>query len=197
VETVIARALDDAAARIRHTRRRSSESLVLAAFAAAWAGLAAVTNTRLAVALGVGVAFELAAAVWFALTRRGLIAGLAVEPDAYVLPEVRAYGAQIAGPRPRRDLAVGIRKMVREAVRPDSLYLGERVQRYARDLEALAHDLTAPGVRVHPASVAACRRFLSEAAESPLYNPRLPEDDIPRILRRIRAGIQRDDAQAA
>jgi len=36
-------------------------------------------------------------------------------------------------------------------------------------------------------------RLLTEAAESPLYNPRLTEEDLDTILRRIRSGIRRSD----
>jgi hypothetical protein len=42
-------------------------------------------------------------------------------------------------------------------------------------------------------SVARCRRLLTEAAESPLYNPNLRGEDIPQIVRRIKAGIQPGD----
>jgi hypothetical protein len=90
-------------------------------------------------------------------------------------------------------LAQGIRKMIAEAFRHDNLYIGDRVARYARELEALARDLLAPGVRVHPASIARCRRLLTEGAESPLYNDRLPAEDVALVLRRIRAGIERDE----
>ena len=65
--------------------------------------------------------------------------------------------------------------------------------RHARELEALARDFRSPAVRVHPASIARCRRLLTEAAESPLYNSRLTEEDLDTILRRIRAGIKRSE----
>jgi hypothetical protein len=190
--TVIARALDEATDTIRHKRRRAFESTVLAAGCAvlAWQAL---ESASLALALAAGAGFELLVTAWSLLSRRELIARLALEPDAYTIPEVVAYGVHLTRPRYRRTLAQGIRKMVREALRPDALYLGDRVLHYARDLEAMARDLVLPNVRVHPASVARCRRLLTEAAESPLYNPKLPEEDIPQTVRRIRAGIQRDD----
>ena len=185
-----ARALDDAADRIHTKRRRFRESIALAGVSALFVWPALANNGRVAIAWMVGVAFEAVAAAWFALSRRGLIERLSLDPDAYALPEVAAYGRRLVELRRRRVLAQGIRKMVREALRPDNLYLGERVVRYARELEALARDLAAPGTRVHPASVARCRQLLTEAAESPLYNPRLPADDIPQIVRRIRAGME-------
>jgi hypothetical protein len=191
---VIARHVDDAAEQIRHKRRRTLESAALAAACALLAWLA-LDSAALAVALGVGTGFEVLFAGWSLLSRRELIARLALEPDAYAIPEVEAYGVHLTRARHRRTLAQSIRKMIREALRPDSLYLGDRVLRYARDLEAVARDLLTPNVRVHPVSVARCRRLLTEAAESPLYNPKLPAEEIPQILRRIRAGIQPDDSQ--
>ena len=187
-----ARSLDDAADRIRAKRRRLVESLALAGGSALLVWPALANDGRLAVAWAVGATFEAVAAGWFALSRRGLIERLSLDPDAYALPEVQAYGRRLVDLRRRRVLAQGIRKMTREALRPGSLYLGDRVVRHARELETLARDLAAPGTRVHPASVARCRQLLTEAAESPLYNPRLPADDIPQILRRIRAGMERD-----
>jgi len=189
---VIARALDEATETIRHKRRRALESIMLAAGCAilAWQAL---ESAALAFALAVGAGFELLVTAWALLSRRELIARLALEPDAYAIPEVEAYGAHLTRPRYRRLLAQGIRKMIREALRPDSLYLGDRVLHHARDLEAIARDLVLPNVRVHPVSVARCRRLLTEASESPLYNPKLPEEDIPQTVRRIRAGFQRED----
>jgi hypothetical protein len=187
---LIARALDDAAERIRDKRRRVFESVLLAAACGLLTWLALGPRPALAYSLAAGAAFEALVALWALLSRRGLIARLALEPDAYAIPEVEAYGASITRPRQLAILARGIRSMVRDALRPDSLYLGDRVIRYARELEAVARDLVAPGARVHPSSVARCRRLLTEAAESPLYNPKLPAEDIPQIVRRIRAGIE-------
>ena len=190
---MIARYVDDAAEQIRHKRRRTLESAALAAGCALLAWLA-LDSASLALGLAAGAGFEVVVAGWSLLSRRELIARLALEPDAYAIPEVEAYGAHLTRPRHRRTLAQSIRKMIREALRPDSLYLGDRVLRYARDLEAVARDLLTPNVRVHPVSVARCRRLLTEAAESPLYNAKLPAEEIPQILRRIRAGIQADDS---
>lgn len=103
------------------------------------------------------------------------------------------YGKTLTKPRQRALLADGLRTMVRDALRPGNLYLSDRVTRYARDLEALARDLRCPAVRVHPASVARCRRLLTEGAESPLYNPRLSEEELEVILRRIRSGMHGAD----
>jgi hypothetical protein len=58
----------------------------------------------------------------------------------------------------------------------------------AQELETLARDLASPR-SIAPASAVACRRLLTHMTESPLYNPRIPLDDLHLTLRRIRAGI--------
>jgi hypothetical protein len=190
---MIARAIEEAAATIRERRRRALESGGLAAVCALLAWLALESSSSLALALAVGAGFEILLVIGLFLARRGLISRLALEPDAYCIPEVKAYGETLTKPRQRAIVADGLRSMVRDALRPGVLYLPDRVMRHARELESIARDFRSPGVRVHPASVARCRRLLTEAAESPLYNPRLTEEDLETILRRIRSGIKRSD----
>jgi hypothetical protein len=189
---LIARAVDEAAAKLRDRRRRALEAAALGAGSGLVAGGALDGSPRLTVALLAGAGFEVLVLVWAMVSRRCLIATLAVEPDAYSIPEVEAYGQGLTKLRQRRILAEGIRSMVKDAFRPGSLYLGDRVARYARDLEAVARDLLSPAVRVHPVSIARCRRLLTEGSESPLYNPNVPEEELDGILRRIRAGMQRE-----
>jgi hypothetical protein len=186
---VIARSIDEAAESISQKRRQAFESVGLAVLCGLLALAAFGTSARLSCALMAGAAFELVLSVVSLVSRRSLIARLSLEPDAYCIPEVAAYGRALTKPRKRAQLADGFRTMVRDALRPGTLYLPDRVLRHARELEALARDLRSPAVRVHPASVARCRRLLTEAAESPLYNPRLSEEDLEAILRRIRSGI--------
>jgi hypothetical protein len=190
---VIARSIDEAAQAIGSKRRQALESVSLAVLCGLLAFAVLGSSERLALALTVGAGFELLLVATSVLSRRSLIARLSLEPDAYCIPEVAAYGTALAKPKKRAQLADGFRSMVRDALRPGALYLPDRVLRHARELEALARDLRSPAVRVHPASVARCRRLLTEAAESPLYNPRLSEEDLEVILRRIRSGMHRTD----
>jgi hypothetical protein len=190
---LIARSIDEAAEAISSKRRQSLESAALAIVSGLLALAVVGASGRLAVALAAGAAFELLLSATSLLSRRGLIARMSLEPDAYCIPEVVAYGKALTKPKKRAQLADGFRTMVRDALRPGALYLPDRVLRHARELEALARDLRSPAVRVHPASVARCRRLLTEAAESPLYNPRLSEEDLEVILRRIRSGMHRAD----
>jgi hypothetical protein len=45
---------------------------------------------------------------------------------------------------------------------------------------------------VQPVSLATCRRLLTMASDSPLYNENLPAVDLGSALFRIRAGIVRE-----
>jgi hypothetical protein len=58
-------------------------------------------------------------------------------------------------------------------------------------LELLATELASSWARVLPASAAACRHLLTEAVESPLYNPDIPAEELPATIQRIRRGITR------
>jgi hypothetical protein len=70
-----------------------------------------------------------------------------------------------------------------------ALYLADRVYRHARELDAIAHGLLSPSVRIDPIAVARCNWLLTQAAGNPLFDRRLPEEDLAVILRRIRAGM--------
>jgi hypothetical protein len=182
------RDLERAADYLAGRRRLARDAAFLAVAALAGAALAATLSGVLAVALAAagGVEVLICLAAWAG--RRELIARLALEPGAYVLPEVANYGASVA--RRRERLASWLAEIVTEPPRAHTLYLRERVSCYAGELLALARELGAPGATVRPASVVACQRLLTHAVESPLYNPRLPANELPLVLARIRAGIE-------
>jgi hypothetical protein len=162
---------------------------VLGAAAVAVALPALALSTPLAFALAAGGAFECVVALEAVHARRQLIARLALQPAAYELPEVAAYGTRAAELPQRARLAAWIVEIVAEARSPHSLYLGDRVDLVAGDLQALAHELVSPARSVAPESAVACRRLLTRMTESPLYNPGLPLEDLHLALHRIRAGI--------
>lgn len=188
-----ARDLDAAAQELRNRQRRAGESALLGLVCAGLCAASALLAPGAAFALGGGALFQTLIAAASLIRRRSLLARLALEPEAYQVREVRLYGDRLTRQRQRVQLARGIRSMIRDALNPSALYLGDRVLSHARELDALARDLLSPSVRVHPASIARCRALLTEAAESPLYNPRLPADDLAMVLRRIRAGIESND----
>jgi hypothetical protein len=180
--------LEGAAEELRRRRRRAVEAAVLGAVASVLAGGALLVSSTLAVALAAGAALQTAIALAVADGRRELIARLALDPSAYVLAEVHRYGTRVAGPSRRARLAAWLFEVASEATLPGTLYLRDRVTLVANELEALAHELGS-AISVQPATVVACERLLTRPTESPLYNPRLPADDLRLALRRIRANL--------
>jgi hypothetical protein len=145
-------------------------------------------------AFGLGMAGALSMAGAGALTRREEIARLALEPQAYEVPEVSSYGRRLTAPSERQRLVAWIVEIIEEEAIPGSWYLTDRVVRYADELSALSHDLADPRAQIRPASAAAAHRLLTQAVESPLYNPSLPDDALPTIIAKIRLGISRAHA---
>ena len=194
-----ARTLDELSVGLQGRRRYAIQSLCLAAAAGALAAILWTTSTMLALALAAGAAVELVLVAVAIVGRRWLIEQLALEPEAYALPEVKAFGAHLLEPRASARLAASIRSMLAENARLERrrvvassvYYLRGRVAHYSRELEAIAADLLSPAVLVQPVSIARCRWLLTQAAESPLYNPRIPVEDLGVALRRIRDGMER------
>ena len=185
-----ARAVEEASARLARRRHQALESGLLA-LAVAFLGVPAfLLSAEAGLALEVGALVQVGVALYACLDRRGFRERLALEPDAYVIPEVARFGAEVASPRERRRLAEWIREIVRDPYQPGALYATARVKRFARELEALARDLASPATRVNPVSAVAVRRLLTYAGESPLYNPTLSDEDLEAALRRIRSGFR-------
>jgi hypothetical protein len=125
-----------------------------------------------------------------AVSRRDQIAQLALDPVAHELPEVSRYANRLASHLERERLAAWIVEILREAAHiPGSLYLSARVLRYADELAALGRDLSDPDAVIRPASAAAVHLLLTQAVESPLYNPAVPADRLPATIANIRLGI--------
>jgi hypothetical protein len=155
---------------------------------------AALLSNVLAVSVAIG-AGTLALRMFAAVARRRLLVEqLSLEPDALAIPEVRSFAARLVSPHGRAELARDIRSMLRDAFRPASrlrcLFLVDRVIAHARELDSIARDLLSAGVRVDAVSAARCRWLLTQAANNPLYDRHLPDEDLGVILRGIRAGIQ-------
>lgn len=185
---MVERDLERAAKELAARRRRTREAIVLAGIALTLAGLLGPVSRPVGIAFLAGSGVEACVAAVAALGRRELISRLALEPQAYVLPEVERYGATVASQRER--LAAWLVEILVDAAHPGTIYLPDRVARHAGELRSLARELAAPDAAVRPPSAVACRRLLTHAVESPLYNPRLPADDLALALNRIRAGIE-------
>jgi len=183
------RALEQAAHDLDRRRRGAIQAVMLGIAAASAALVTVWFSVPLAAALAAGAFLEVLLAAAALDARKQLVARLALQPAAYALPEVAAYGARAAQPPQRARLAAWLAEVVAEAGTPFSLCLGDRVALVAHELEALARELVSPARSMEPASVVACRRLLTHMTESPLYNPGVPVGDLHAALYRIRAGI--------
>jgi hypothetical protein len=184
-----ARELESAVRTLERKQVRAREAAVAAAACAVLAAAAAALSITASVACLVGAAAATVIALENVASRRNLIAGLALEPRAHAIAPVRDYGRQLVLPAEREKLAAWLYEVVREAAVPGSWYLADRVSRYATQLELLASEFAASWLRVRPASAAACRHLLTHAAESPLYNPDIPAEELSATIQRIRRGI--------
>jgi len=184
-----ARAVERANEELRRRKRAIADAAALAAAAGIGAIVLSPSSSTLAVAVAAGAGVEAALALIRLVSRRDLVARLALEPAAYALPEVRRYGLPLTRERERARLAAWLSEVLRDAHLPGTLYLADRVGPAAREIEALARELVSPALSVQPASAVSCRRLLTRTVESPLYNPNLPFDELLLELRRIRRGI--------
>jgi hypothetical protein len=170
---------------LRERRRRSGVWLALCAAVVAVPAMLALPS--LGLALLAGSAVQLGLCLVERVRLREVVARLAMDPAAYAIPAVGEYGARLQAQRAR--FGLWLVEVVDRAGEPETMYLADRVARYRGELRATAHELMAPDSRVAPVSVATCRRLLTMAADSPLYNPNVPDVDLGSALFRIRAGI--------
>jgi hypothetical protein len=175
------------------TRMRRRLLSVMVAVALAAGALVALPVAALPIAAG-AVAQTLT--LWFErYRRREFVARLAVDPTAYVIPEVQRYGNAVAMPERRAQLADWLRQILRTTGERGALVRRERVSRYRTELRLLADDLAVPEAQPEPSSVVMCLRLLTEAGYSPLYNKNLPETDLGAAIFRIRSGLHLDETR--
>jgi hypothetical protein len=177
-----ARAVDDAASRLRELRDEERGDLALAALALGLAVAASQVRPELAIPLflgGLAVGVFGVRALW---RRWDLLDRLSGERDAYVIAEVRAFALREATMERRRSCAASIRGRLEEP-------LETRITLVADDLEALAAELEDDDLELDPTCAVACVRLVSDIAGSPLLNPALPADEIRSRVRWIRSGF--------
>lgn len=185
-----ARTVNQAGNELASLGRLALQRLALSVAAALAAAPAGLVDGSLAVAFAVGAVVEAILALASESRRRALVASLAVHREAYLLLEVRRYGATLVTMESRRALAHAIASLLRQASRAQAgVVLTDRVIRQAPALAALGRALVEPGNVVEPTAVAACVQLLTDGRSSPLLNPALPRGELDRALRRIHAGI--------
>jgi hypothetical protein len=181
--------IDHAIHRLRVTKRWTCWLWIDAAAVAVAAAIVALFLPNLAFGLAVGAAGLAVAALLVRANRRELIAQLALRRDAYFIPEVAQYGAHVAGPDQRAALSHWLREAVENCGEHVTWYAEERVLALREEIVTLASEFGAPNALVTPQSAVQCKRLLTRMVESPLYNYKLPPENLRAALYRIRAGI--------
>jgi len=181
-----ARAVDDAAERLRTLRREECGDLGLAAFALVLAVAVTQVHPELALPLfigGLGVGLLGLRAV---VLRWDLLERLAGERDAQMIPEVLAYASREATMDRRRTCATMLRRALREPA-----HIGDaRLVAVADELESLADELEDDALALDPVAAVACVRLLSDVSRSPLLNAAAPAAELRARIRQIRAGFE-------
>ncbi len=183
-----------AKARLDVLRRRARETVAGAVvLALAGAVFAASGHSQLAFSFAFGAALGFAIAYLAGAERSHLLTRLVAQGDAGLLAEAEAFARKLSAPGMRLRLARGLERAATAGqpglheytwVRP------ERVFDIRKELLRLAAGFRDLAIPVSPASAALCRRMLCEAAVSPLYNPKIPEAELARLLRVIAAGVE-------
>lgn len=182
-----ARAVDDAATRLRDLSHEEWGAFALAAVTFGLALAATQVRPALALPLFIGGLATLALGIRALWRRWDLIDRLAGERDAYVITEIRDYALRETTTERRRSLAAYIRSALSESTRMDDA----RVLLSATELEALARELEDEDEELvfDPASAVACVRLLSDVAASPLLNAGLPAELLRSRVSQIRSGF--------
>jgi hypothetical protein len=177
-----ARAIDDAASRLRELRQEERGDLGLAAVAISMSLLATQLWPTLALPLFLGGAFVAARGARAAWRRAELVDGLAADRDAHAIEEVRRRALREADFERRCLYAAYVRAALE---RSPAGGLGVA----AEELEELASELEDETLALDPASAVACARLASDPYGSPLLNAAHGPEELRSRVRQARAGF--------
>jgi hypothetical protein len=184
LRVVYARAVDDAATRLRELRYEVRGDFGLAALAIGIALAATQVVHELVAPLFIGGMAALMLGVRALWRRWDLVDRLADDRDAYVISEVRSFALRETTMDRRHSFAASIRDRVAE---PD---LEARIAAAAEELEALAAELDDDALALDPVCAVACARLLNDVVGSPLLNPDLPAQQLRSRVCGIRSGFR-------
>ena len=179
-----ARAVDEAGSRLRELRREEWSDLALAAVAVGAALATTHVRPGIAIPLFLGGLFVGGRGLVAAWRRWDLVDGLAGEPDAYVIDEIRAHALREATLERRRLFAGFIRDVRR--------FEGDRrLATAVPELEALAAELEDDRLVLDPACAVLCARLAGDPYRSVLLDRSSAPDEVCLQVRKIRAGFAR------
>lgn len=181
-----ARAVDEAAERLRDLRREAWHALGLAAVALGLAVAATQLLPSLALPLFLGGLAVGALGIRALWRRWDLVERLAGERDAYLIGEVREFASREATMERRQSLAA----LIRGRLTLPQPRFEDRIATAAEELEALASELDDGELELDPACAVACVRLLSDVVGSPLLNPEVPAAELRSRVRQIRSGFR-------
>ena len=187
-----ARAVEDAAVRLRELRTEEWEDLPIAALALAASLVATQRAPSLALPLFVGGLAILVLGVRAVWRRWDLVDRLCDEGDAYVIQEVLERAARETTMERRRRFAM---LLCCRLDQPEPS-CAARTAAAADAIRSLACELENYELELEPAPAMACMRLVYDPVSSPLLNPELPDDLRPRVLQ-IRAGLHPRSANSA
>jgi hypothetical protein len=182
-----ARAVDDAATRLRQLHVEEWEDLALGAIAFAASLAASQRFQQLALPLFIGGVASLFLGVRALWRHWDLVDRLCDDPDAYVIPDVLERAERETTMTRRRIAAAQLRSWLQDPGPTREA----RVAAAADDLSALISELEDPELRLDPLSGIACMRLLSDGLVSPLLNPDLPADALRSHIFQIRSGLRK------
>lgn len=176
------------------TLARRSRELLVGSVVLAVAGAAVASGGRSQLAFSFAFGTAVALAFWYLARseRSHLLTRLVAQGDDSLVSEAEAYGQKLLAPEMRLRLARGLEHAAaagRPGVHEYVWVRPERVFDVHAELLRLAAGFRDLAVTVTPASAALCRRMLCEASASPLYNPKIPEAQLARLLAVIAAGL--------
>jgi hypothetical protein len=182
-----ARAIDDAATRLRQLHVEEWGDLGLGAIAFAASLAASQQFQELALPLFIGGVASLFLGVRALWRHWDLVDRLCDDPDAYVIPDVLERTERETTMTRRRIAAAQLRSWLQDPGPAREA----RVASAADDISALISELEDPEFRLEPVSGVACMRLLGDGLVSPLLNPDLPADALRSHIFQIRNGLRR------
>ena len=183
-----------AATRLHRTRQFAFDSLLLALASVVLTALAWFQARSAFVPLLLLTGGECVVAVCAYYWSLDHLQRVALDPVMKDIPEVREYCTRLAHQSERKRLARCIDSMIKEASVPGSFVLPDRIAMVEEQLRMLARQLASRDITVQPRSLITCLRLLSRGVESPLFNAKVPIEDLHAALHRIRSGFGRDVA---